>query len=157
MPEPNFANRTVWTGDNLNILRGLNGETVDLIYLDPPFNSNRDYAELVIQRLDSPEYGALFRRAWVTVRDDIPQRTDIDAPINYRQRKHELFGRQEGRCNGCRHDFPFRNFTVDHIVARSRGGTDHFDNLQLLCAACNSLKGNRSQEYLMAQLGQRVA
>ena len=44
MPETNFANRTVWTGDNLNILRGLNSETVDLIYLDPPFNSNRDYA-----------------------------------------------------------------------------------------------------------------
>ena len=39
MSDPNFANRTVWTGDNLDILRGLNSETVDLIYLDPPFNS----------------------------------------------------------------------------------------------------------------------
>ncbi len=41
--DANFANRTLWTGDNLDILRGLNSETVDLIYLDPPFNSNRDY------------------------------------------------------------------------------------------------------------------
>ena len=40
--ERNFAPRTIWTGDNLDILRGLNSETVDLIYLDPPFNSNRD-------------------------------------------------------------------------------------------------------------------
>ena len=24
MPEPNFANRTVWTGDNLDVLRGIN-------------------------------------------------------------------------------------------------------------------------------------
>ena len=43
----NFADRTVWTGDNLDILRGLNSASVDLIYLDPPFNSNRSYAALV--------------------------------------------------------------------------------------------------------------
>ena len=42
--EPNFANRTIWTGDNLDILRGLNSECVDLIYLDPPFNSNKNYS-----------------------------------------------------------------------------------------------------------------
>ena len=39
----NFADRTIWTGDNLDILRGLNSASVDLIYLYPPFNSNRDY------------------------------------------------------------------------------------------------------------------
>ena len=37
----NFSDRTIWTGDNLDILRGLNSASVDLIYLDPPFNSNR--------------------------------------------------------------------------------------------------------------------
>ena len=40
----NFADRTIWTEDNLGILRGLNSASVDLIYLDPPFNSNRNYA-----------------------------------------------------------------------------------------------------------------
>ena len=40
----NFADRTIWTGDNLDILRSLNSASVDLIYLDPPFNSNRNYA-----------------------------------------------------------------------------------------------------------------
>ena len=42
MAAANFADKTVWTGDNLDILRGLNSECVDLIYLDPPFNSNRE-------------------------------------------------------------------------------------------------------------------
>ena len=27
----NFADRTIWTGDNLDILRGLNSASVDLI------------------------------------------------------------------------------------------------------------------------------
>ena len=93
----------------------------------------------------------------VTHRTDIPRRTDIDAPLNYRQRRHELFGLQEGRCGGCRHEFPFRNFTVDHVIPRSRGGTDHLGNLQLLCGACNSLKGDRPQEYLLARLKERAA
>lgn len=39
---PNFANRTVWTVDCLYVLRGMNSESVDLIYLDPPFNSKAD-------------------------------------------------------------------------------------------------------------------
>ena len=38
----NFADRTIWTEDDLDILRGLNSASVDRIYLDPPFNSNRN-------------------------------------------------------------------------------------------------------------------
>ena len=35
---------TLYYGDNLDILgRYVNGESVDLVYLDPPFKSNQDY------------------------------------------------------------------------------------------------------------------
>ena len=159
-PARNFAPRTIWTGDNLDILRGINSETVDLIYLDPPFNSNRTYSapigskaagaafedtwtldkedvawmgliadqhpaihsvvtaagdahstgmqsylisskavELVHMRLRDT-LGELYHAGMVTARSDIPQRTDIEAPINYRQNRHVLFGEQEGKCNG---------------------------------------------------------
>ena len=46
--------------------------------------------------------GDLFHNRLVTARTDTPRRTDIDAPVPYRQNKHVLFGQQEGRCNGCR-------------------------------------------------------
>ena len=111
--------------------------------------------ELVNQRLQQAPplgIGSLFHHGYVTARTDIPRRTDIDAPIPYRQNKHVLFGQQEGVCNGCGVMFPFRNFTVDHMVPQSRGGTDHLDNLQLLCGACNSVKGDRPQEHLIARL-----
>ena len=37
----------MWTGDNLDIMRGINSKSVDLIYLDPPFNSNRNCAAAI--------------------------------------------------------------------------------------------------------------
>ena len=55
---------------------------------------------------------------------------------------------------GCRGDFPFKLFEVDHKVPHSRGGTDHLENLQLLCSSCNRIKGDRPQEYLVARLAE---
>ena len=85
-------------------------------------------------------------------RSDIPRRTDLGKLPSYRTHKHLLFGKQEGLCGGCGVAFPFRNFTIDHVVPQSHGGTDHMDNLQLLCGACNSMKGARSQETFIAKL-----
>ena len=70
----------------------------------------------------------------------------------YKTYKHTLFGIQEGKCKGCQEFFRFRNLTIDHIVPRSKGGTNDPDNLQLLCGACNSTKGNRTQEELIETL-----
>ena len=43
MAEPNFANRTLFHGDNLGFLQGLNSGSVHLIATDPPFNKGRDF------------------------------------------------------------------------------------------------------------------
>ena len=109
--------------------------------------------ELVHRRLRDT-LGELYHAGMVTARTDIPQRTDIEAPINYRQNRHVLFGEQEGKCNGCQMEFPFKMFEVDHMVPRRRGGTDHKSNLQLLCSPCNRIKGDRPMEYLMARLAE---
>ena len=82
----------------------------------------------------------------------LPTRTDIDAPVPNHQNKHVLFGQHEGGCNGCRAEFPSRAFEVDHVITRAGGGQDNIEDLQLLCAHCNRVKGDRTQEYLMAKL-----
>ncbi|MYA41005.1 MAG: hypothetical protein F4Z31_04555 [Gemmatimonadetes bacterium] len=104
--------------------------------------------KLVAERLS--DHHGMFGQ--VAARTDIPRRNDLGKLPNYRTYRHTLYGRQEGNCMGCRIHFPFRNLTVDHIVPQSKGGSDHLDNLQLLCGACNSKKGNRPMEALIAEL-----
>ncbi len=43
MGDPNWKNRTLFHGDNLDFLRAMNNESVDLIATDPPFNKGRDF------------------------------------------------------------------------------------------------------------------
>ena len=66
MPEPNFPNRTLYHGDNLDFLRGMNSETIDLIATDPPFNKSRDFHATP----DSLAAGSSFQDRW-SWRDDI--------------------------------------------------------------------------------------
>ena len=86
-------------------------------------------------------------------RRDIPKRTDLGTLPAPRTHRRTLYGQQAGDCAGCGQHFELRNLEVDHIVARAAGGTDHLDNLQLLCGACNRVKGDRGMEYLRVKLG----
>ncbi len=42
MAEQNFPDNTIYELDNLDVLRGMNSDTVDLIATDPPFNTKRN-------------------------------------------------------------------------------------------------------------------
>ena len=87
-----------------------------------------------------------------TVLDKPPQRTDLGKLPNYRTHRHRLYGLQEGICAGCDTHFPFKIMEVDHILPRARGGTDHFDNLQLLCSHCNRSKGSKTMAEWRASM-----
>ena len=77
MAEKNWPSKVMWTGDCLYILRGMNSASVDLIYLDPPFNSNADYAAPI----GSVAAGAAFRDTWTL--------TDVDVEwINLIEARH---------------------------------------------------------------------
>ena len=64
--QPNIQNRTIFTGtkekdsDCLEVMRGLNTASIDLIYLDPPFNSKKNWDA----PLGSAAAGAGFKDKW---------------------------------------------------------------------------------------------
>ena len=65
MAAPNFANRTLYHGDNLAFLRGMNSESVHLIATDPPFNKGKDFHATP----DSLAAGARFQDRWSWAND----------------------------------------------------------------------------------------
>ncbi|MCY4146810.1 MAG: DNA methyltransferase [Chloroflexi bacterium] len=97
--------------------------------------------KLVDQRIRD-DRGALWGGAIVL--DKPPLRTDFGKLPNYRTHRHRLYGEQEGVCVGCDTHFPFKVMEVDHILPRSKGGSDHYENLQLLCTHCNKSKGSKT-------------
>ena len=75
---PTFQN-TLYYGDNLEVLRRyIKDETVDLIYLDPPFNSNQDYNVLFAEK------GGIRSAAQIKAFEDT-WRWDQGAALAYQQ------------------------------------------------------------------------
>ena len=76
MGEINLKNRTIFCSDNLEILEKINSETVDLIYLDPPFNKKKVFTAPLGSKAEGAEFSDIFRKEdikdeWLqTIRED---------------------------------------------------------------------------------------
>lgn len=62
--------------------------------------------------------------------------------------RRAVFARDEYRCQYCGSDAD----SIDHVLPRSRGGGDDWDNLAAACRRCNSAKRNRTP----AEAGMRL-
>lgn len=58
-------NRSLFIGDNLDVLRKIDSECIDLIYIDPPFNSNKIYKSANKDDL----YRSEFHDIWVDLNE----------------------------------------------------------------------------------------
>ncbi len=79
MTECNVKNRTIFCRDNLDVLRGINSECIDLIYLDPPFNKNKMFTAPIGSSAEGAEFSDIFREEdvkaeWLlTIKEDEPE------------------------------------------------------------------------------------
>ena len=75
-------------------------------------------------------------------RTDVPLRTDLGRlpPLDGAMKGKLYFDKGNRLCEGCKKPFNISNLDFDHIVPKSMGGTDHIQNLQLMCGNCNSRK-----------------
>ncbi|WP_250565109.1 HNH endonuclease [Adonisia turfae] len=62
----------------------------------------------------------------------------------------DVLARDNWTCCSCGRSTKLHGITlhVDHILPRSKGGTDHIDNLQALCSKCNIGKSNKDSTNL---------
>ena len=57
----NVENRTIFCKDNIDILQGINSSSVDLIYLDPPFNKKKVFAAPIGSDAEGASFKDIFR------------------------------------------------------------------------------------------------
>ncbi len=62
------ANRTIFCHDNLEILQGINSNSIDLIYLDPPFNKKKQFTAPIGSSAEGASFSDIFQQE--DVKDD---------------------------------------------------------------------------------------
>ena len=114
-------------------------------------------ANLVRDRLQKDGEGKLGFIAYkVEHLTKLPKRTDLGGLRSDNAiLKPRFYKLQGGKCLGCEKDTRIELMDFDHIIAKSRGGQDIDENIQLLCGNCNSIKGDRGMHYLWKQILER--
>jgi 5-methylcytosine-specific restriction endonuclease McrA len=74
----------------------------------------------------------------------------------YRRRvkfsKQNVFARDRWRCQYCGKRKSISQLTLDHVIPRSRGGANDWENVVTSCIECNTRKANRTP----AQVGMKL-
>ena len=58
--------------------------------------------------------------------------------------RKNILQRDNNRCQYC--GYKGEKLSIDHVMPRSRGGTDNWENVITACLQCNVMKGNRTPE-----------
>ncbi|MBE8233383.1 MAG: hypothetical protein HAW67_06565, partial [Endozoicomonadaceae bacterium] len=73
---PNIKNRTIFCRDNIDVLKRINSSSIDLIYLDPPFNKKKNFTAPIGSSAEGASFNDIFRLEdikdeWVlTIKED---------------------------------------------------------------------------------------
>ena len=76
MKQSNLKNRTIFCRDNIDILQGINSNSIDLIYLDPPFNKKKIFTAPIGSSAEGASFKDWFKEEdvkneWVqTIKED---------------------------------------------------------------------------------------
>ena len=57
----NVDNRTIFCKDNLDVLRGINSNCIDLVYLDPPFNKKKEFTAPIGSSAEGASFSDVFK------------------------------------------------------------------------------------------------
>lgn len=61
-----------------------------------------------------------------------------------RLNRHGVLARDGHRCQYCGRRLPTNKLSLDHVIPRSRGGMDTWENIVCACLKCNVRKGGRT-------------
>jgi len=71
--------------------------------------------------------------------------------------RRNILARDEHCCQYCDRVFPLSELSIDHVIPRSQGGGDTWENLVCACHRCNARKGGRTPAQANMTLRRRPA
>jgi 5-methylcytosine-specific restriction endonuclease McrA len=82
-------------------------------------------------------------------------RYDRTPRVTVRLTRRNLMFRDAHQCQYCGRRPPLRDLNIDHVVPRSRGGDDSWENLVTACRPCNLKKGWKTPDEANMRLARR--
>lgn len=82
-------------------------------------------------------------------------RYDRTPRVTVRLTRRNLMFRDSHQCQYCGKQPPLRELNIDHVMPRSRGGDDTWENLVTACRVCNLRKGWKTPEEANMRLARR--
>ena len=79
-------------------------------------------------------------------------RYDRTPRVTVRLTRRNLMFRDQHQCQYCGKQPPLRELNIDHVLPRSRGGDDTWENLVTACKSCNHRKGGKTVEEVRFRL-----
>lgn len=82
------------------------------------------------------------------------------------EKLNKIFDKTRGKCHLCHKQLAFFNYgivgaksawEIEHSKPKSRGGSDHLNNLYAACITCNREKGNGTNYSVRSKNGVRKA
>ena len=65
-----------------------------------------------------------------------------------RNMRTDILNKLGKKCINCEND---KELQLDHIIPKSKGGTDDIENIQVLCKKCNTIKNNNVAQRITQQ------
>jgi 5-methylcytosine-specific restriction endonuclease McrA len=82
-------------------------------------------------------------------------RYDRTPRVTVRLTRRNLMFRDAHQCQYCGRRPPLRDLNIDHVLPRSRGGDDTWENLVTACRPCNLKKGWKTPDEANMRLARR--
>ncbi len=82
---------------------------------------------------------------------NINKRTNIKLEV-----RKDVYRKTKGYCALCGNFVDYEDFTLDHIIPLSKGGTNDISNLQCACKVCNNIKTDILPDEFLDKISQII-
>ena len=131
-------------------------ENISVLKLDSSFKPIEliSWEEAVVLTWLKKAWAAEYTDKWVRSAKEAFQIPSVIVLFRYIDEKYftlpctrkNIILRDENQCQYCRERFKEADLTIDHVIPRSKGGKNQWDNVVAACKPCNQKKGSHMLE-----------